>query len=145
VTNAGPSTAETVTVVDTLPAGFTFVSATAGGVEGPAGVVTWNLTNVAPGTLPALMVTVQAPNEPVAGARNQATVDSPSDNNDANDGDFSDVDIIGVADLSIVKSAEQAGAPGSDCAVYADENILYTLTVTNNGPSTAQNVVVTDV
>src|SRR5690606_6609269 len=65
--------------------------------------------------------------------------------NDANDGDFSDVDIIGVADLSIVKSAEQAGAPGSDCAVYADENILYTLTVTNSGPSTAQNVVVTDV
>src|SRR5690606_21143279 len=134
VTNIGPSTAAAATVTDTLPAGFTFVSASDGGTAA-GGVVTWNLADMAVGTR-TLTVTVTAPAEPVTAARNDAAIASPSDTNPANNADFVLTDVLGVADLSIVKEAEQAGAPGSDCAVYADENILYTLTVSNAGPST---------
>jgi len=42
VTNFGPSSAGSVVVTDTLPAGVTFVSATGGGVNN-SGVVNWSL------------------------------------------------------------------------------------------------------
>ena len=44
--NNGSNTATNVVVTDTLPAGLTFVSATNGGVYN-AGVITWNLANLA--------------------------------------------------------------------------------------------------
>jgi uncharacterized repeat protein (TIGR01451 family) len=61
------------------------------------------------------------------------TADSNSANNVASDG----LHIVGLADLGISKS-------DSPDPVNAGEELTYTLTVQNDGPSTATNVVVTD-
>ena len=53
VTNHGPAIARDVVVDDVLPAGTSFVSATGGGTES-AGMVSWNLGDVAAGTIDPL-------------------------------------------------------------------------------------------
>src|SRR5206468_2163834 len=61
VTNNGPSTAASVVVRDTLPAGVTFVSADNGGTQA-AGVVTWpTVATLANGASVTHFVTVTAP------------------------------------------------------------------------------------
>jgi len=60
VSNAGPSAAISMVVTDTLPAGVTFVSATAGGSES-SGVVTWSFPTLAAGAVTNLSVTVTTP------------------------------------------------------------------------------------
>ncbi len=45
--NGGEGTDGGVTIIDTLPAGLVFVSASAGGTESTPGVVTWNLPDLA--------------------------------------------------------------------------------------------------
>ncbi|WP_374008342.1 Ig-like domain-containing protein [Leifsonia sp. LS-T14] len=54
--NLGPGTADAVTVVDTLPAGFTPTSVSAGGVIG-ATTVSWDLGSLGPGALVPLSIT----------------------------------------------------------------------------------------
>jgi uncharacterized repeat protein (TIGR01451 family) len=61
VTNLGPSTASNVVVLDTLPAGATFVGASGGGNHS-GGVITWpTLTHFANAAATNFMVTVTAP------------------------------------------------------------------------------------
>ena len=60
VTNFGPSSASSVTVTDTLPAGVTFVSASGNGVDN-SGVVNWNLGMLAAGQSSNLTLIVIAP------------------------------------------------------------------------------------
>ena len=62
---------------------------------------------------------------------------STYDPNTANNTDTEDTTVTPVADLVISKS-------DSPDPVYAAGTLTYTITVTNNGPSTATNVVVTD-
>jgi uncharacterized repeat protein (TIGR01451 family) len=57
--NVGTAAATSVTLTDTIPAGFTFVSATGGGTAA-AGVVTWNLGSVAAGATGSVQVTLTA-------------------------------------------------------------------------------------
>ena len=87
VTNGGPDDASAVKVVDTLPAGTTFVSATGTNwtCNNVSGTVTCNRTggNLAPGAAPPITVVVTAPN--TAGTiSNTATVSSPNDDTPAN-------------------------------------------------------------
>ena len=56
-TNSGVGGALAATLTDTLPAGTTFVSATGGGTNA-AGVVTWNLGDLAAGAVGTVTVTV---------------------------------------------------------------------------------------
>ncbi|HEX7152053.1 MAG TPA: hypothetical protein VF618_11245, partial [Thermoanaerobaculia bacterium] len=138
VTNAGPSTATNVSVVDTLPAGVTFVSATGTGwtCNEAAGVVTCTMPSLAVATAPAITLVVTAP--ATAGLlENNVTVSSTTDDPDGgNNSDAFDVDVQ-TADLSIVKI--DAADP-----VLPSGNIVYTLTVTNAGPSVATSVSVVD-
>jgi uncharacterized repeat protein (TIGR01451 family) len=60
VTNNGPDMAHGVMVVDTLPAGVTFVSASVGCVEA-AGVVTCDIGDIALGNTEAVTIVVTAP------------------------------------------------------------------------------------
>ena len=55
--NSGGATATNVVIQDTVPAGTTFVSATGGGVFA-AGVVTWNIGNLAAGASGSVQFTV---------------------------------------------------------------------------------------
>ena len=60
VTNFGPSSASSVVVTDTLPAGVTFVGTTGSGVNN-SGIVNWSLGTLTNGQTSNVTVTVTAP------------------------------------------------------------------------------------
>jgi uncharacterized repeat protein (TIGR01451 family) len=135
VTNFGPSSASSVVVTDSLPAGVTFVSASGGGANN-SGTVTWTLGNLINGQVSNVTVTVTAPAS--GSLTNLATVSTPT--GDPNLTNNTSVPVITtitpVADVGIGKSG-----PAS---VLATSNVVYTISVTNFGPSSASGVVVTD-
>ncbi|MFD2033961.1 hypothetical protein ACFSKL_04110, partial [Belliella marina] len=139
VSNAGPSDAQDVTVTDVLPAGTGFVSATNGGTEA-GGTVTWNLGTLAAGeSVTVDLVLSTSPSLAVGTSiSNIAVVDSPTDEDGPKESDPEDVDVETEAALNITKTATSA-------TVVAGENISYTITVSNAGPSDAQDVTITDV
>jgi uncharacterized repeat protein (TIGR01451 family) len=135
VTNLGPSSASSVAVTDSLPAGVTFVNASGGGLNN-SGVVNWSLGVLAAGQSSNLTVTVIAPAS--GSLTNIASVSSPTpDTNLLNNVTPPVVTTVGaVADLAIGKTAA--------ASVFAVSNLTYTISVTNFGPSTASSVTVTD-
>ena len=140
VDNLGPSNAQNVVVTDTnLSNGsFTIVSATttAGVCVVASGVVTCNLGTEPAGARITMTVTVTSNNQ--VDINDTATVtSSTTDPNTANNSAQGAVHFIGSANLQITKTS----APNP---VIAGTNVTYTINVTNNGPSAAANVVVTD-
>ncbi|MFK4088606.1 hypothetical protein ACI2LF_31120 [Kribbella sp. NPDC020789] len=145
VRNAGPSDAAGAVVTDTLPAGTTYVrgSSSAGDcLQDPSvaePVVICPAGRLEPGA--ELTVTVVVRVDPaVAPGKliNAATVSSQTpDPNDADNRDTAGTTVTAVADLSITKSVTPS-------PLVAGGTGLYTLTVHNAGPSTAQAVTVTD-
>src|SRR5439155_109148 len=140
VTNNGPSAAVSVAVRDTLPAGVTFVSASNGGTAA-AGVVTWpSVASLANGGSLSRTVTVTAP--PTGTLINVARADAATgdpdstNNNGSAAGSRVTTTVMEIADLTVTKTGP--------ATVNAAQNLTYTITVTNNGPSTAASVVVRD-
>jgi uncharacterized repeat protein (TIGR01451 family) len=89
VSNAGPSTATSIAVADTLPAGSTFVSASGSGWScSGAGTVTCTRASLAVGAAPAITVSIDAPSAagPAANAASisSATNDPVAGNNVSN-------------------------------------------------------------
>jgi uncharacterized repeat protein (TIGR01451 family) len=140
VANAGPSAAGAVSMVDTLPAGVTFVSATGTGWTctnvGNASVTCTRPTLAAGASAPTITIVVTAPAQP-ATLTNTAAVTSTTADPDPTDNSSSvSTDVTGSADLSIVKTG-----PAS---VVAGATVTYQLAVANSGPSDAVAVSVTD-
>src|SRR5206468_1830342 len=140
VTNNGPSDASAVIVQDTLPAGVTFVSASNGGTP-TAGVVTWPaFATLANAASLSRTVTVTAP--PTGTLLNvaradAATVDPDSTNNNGSAAASKvSTTVTEIADLSVAKTGP--------AAVNAAQNLTYTITLANSGPSDAATVVVRD-
>jgi uncharacterized repeat protein (TIGR01451 family) len=135
VTNYGPSSAGGVTVTDTLPASVTFVSASGNGIN-TAGVVSWSLGTLGSGQVSNVTVTVTAPASGTL--TNAATVSSPTGDPNSTNNVTAPVitTVTGVADVGIGKT----GA----ASVFATSNLVYTISVTNYGPSSAGGVTVTD-
>jgi uncharacterized repeat protein (TIGR01451 family) len=97
VTNNGPSPAASVSVVDVLPAGSAFVSASGVGwtCNNVAGTVTCTLPNLNVGAATPISLTMNAPNPPPATLSNTATVSSStSDTNPANNSSTSVVPLL---------------------------------------------------
>jgi uncharacterized repeat protein (TIGR01451 family) len=144
VNNTGPDTATSIDVVDALPTGTTFVSATGAGFTFTTPTVGSNGTVHA--TMPSLpitsvqvLITVHVTTAIGVGNAviNTASVKSDADPNGANDVDTTNTTVTAAsADLSIVKSAPSTVAPGG--------NITYTLNMLNGGPSDASGLVVSD-
>jgi uncharacterized repeat protein (TIGR01451 family) len=141
-TNNGPSdTGGDVTVTDTLPAGTSFVSATpsAGScVEGPP--VSCDVGPMANGATVTITVVVHVESAVPDGSElgNNASVSSgTSDPNTENNTAVEETDVETSADVALDKEA----APDP---VTAGNDLTYTITATNNGPSDAQDVTVTD-
>jgi uncharacterized repeat protein (TIGR01451 family)/gliding motility-associated-like protein len=138
VTNSGPSVANNVIVTDNIPSGLTVqtVIPSQGSWTSPL----WSIGTLQPGQ--TVMLTIHAlVNADVANntqISNTATVASTTyDPNQANDTSTVIITVNTQADLSVLKTVDQN-------IVQAGGQAVYTITVTNNGPSVAQNVTVTD-
>jgi len=144
--NAGPSAANPATVADTFPAACTSVSYTstaAGGATGNTAAGSGNINDAAL-NLPAgssVTYTAICSIDPAAtgSLTNTATISSAvSDPNPANNSATDTDSLVASADLSLTKVLTTAGT------IHVGDNITYALTVTNNGPSNATGVTVTD-
>jgi uncharacterized repeat protein (TIGR01451 family) len=144
VTNAGPATATSVLVSDTLPPGTVFTSASGTGWTcgvAPGIIVTCNRATLAVGTAPIITLVIGAPATP-GPITNNVTVSSVAvnDSNSANNTATAVTQVSGIpgqADLSITKS--DGGLEGR-----FGYPLAYTITVTNAGPASVAGATVTD-
>ncbi|MCP4168020.1 MAG: DUF11 domain-containing protein, partial [Chloroflexi bacterium] len=141
--NAGPSTAQSVDIKDTLPPGVSLVDASIERTgSGPAacGGPVCQVGDMAVGeTVTITIVGLVGPSVPDNTLiENTATVFSNTpDPDEENNSDTAQTVVDIEADLNISKDANPDPAvPG--------ETLTYVLTVRNTGPSAAQNVIVTD-
>ena len=142
--NSGPDPATAVLVALPLPTGLGFVSAAPsdGTYDSARGV--WGMSSVAAGSTVTLEVVARV-NSPATQtvtaevvAADQADPDSTPDNQVPSEDDQDSVSLVPqVVDLSIVK----VDLPDP---VYAGRELTYIITVSNAGPATATEVVVTD-
>ena len=143
VSNAGPTNATGVVVADALPTGFTLVgtpTTTAGTYAG--GV--WTVGALGSGATQTLTITASVSasgnytNVAQLTASDQADPNSTPNNNNPAEDDQSAAPLTPtpVADIAVTKTG-----PGQ---VAGGATLSYTVTVVNNGPSSANNIVVTD-
>jgi uncharacterized repeat protein (TIGR01451 family) len=149
VDNAGPSSAESVSINDALPVGMHFVSAVLTSSSGLTGtpscassndVITCDLGTLAPsGQVIVHVVASVDSDQPQGSVTNRATVSSSTPDPDtSNNTNGVPVTIQTAADLGLVKTVDKAAAK-------AGEAVVYTITVTNYGPSDAASVSISDV
>jgi uncharacterized repeat protein (TIGR01451 family) len=136
VTNNGPDNATGVKVTDLLPAGLGYVSNTVAVGTYTSGTGVWDIGALANGAAVTMTVTAavnQAGNNNNTAAR---TASAPVDLTAANDSATATVKGL-AADLSVTK------VNNAD-PVEAGQQIQYTITVSNAGPSDASSVNLTD-
>jgi len=134
VTNNGPFDAQGVSVTDTPPAGFSFASATAPCTGGfPCALGT-----VADGDSVSFDVTfdIAASTTPGDFTNTAAVTTTSSDPDTGNNSADATTTVSAEADLAITKTGAATAIAGTQAT--------YTIQVTNNGPSDAQGVSVTD-
>lgn len=140
ITNHGPNTATSVALTNILPASVNLVStiSSQGGCQtNGSGVITCNLGNLSAGSRATVTISV---NPTAAGViTNTATlagseIDFALANNSAS--------VVSTVNLPLVDLlVTQLEAPDP---VVVGSNLTYTITVTNQGPDTALDVVLTD-
>ncbi len=134
VCNVGPEDATNVVINDTLPAETTFSEGSNGAMES-MGVVTINLGTVEAFTSISATITVTA--DANGTAVNTVSVSAnEADPNPGNNSASASTLIEARADVGVSK-IDNGGAP-------VGQNYNYTVTVTNDGPSVATNVLVRD-
>lgn len=142
VSNSGPSNSTGVTVTDTLPAGVNFVSAsvTQGSCTQSAGTVTCAIGNI--NRFVGVQITITVTPVTVGVATHTATVSANEpDPNTANNSGSDGVTIVAAnADLRI-SSMSHSPDPAN---LGAGQNITFSTSIFNNGPSDATGVTFTD-
>ncbi len=156
VTNNGPASATGAKVVDTLPAAFSSDSYTAtpsGGATGftPSGTGAINDTalNMPSGSSVTYIVTAQLAASFAGSVQNTATVTAPAADTDPNTANNSATDtdtVPGVADLTITKTDNKGGSSitSSSGTAIPGQAVVYTIVVTNNGPSNVTGATIAD-
>ncbi len=136
--NAGPDAAENVTLTDNLPAPLTFVSFTQ--TSGPAmscGMSTCTVASFPADATATFELVGHVPAGTPSGTEIQNTAFVESDNDPLEENNSATTTVtVSSADVRVVKT----GPPTAD----AGSTIAYQVTVTNDGPDAALNVVVTD-
>jgi len=144
VTNNGPDSATGVTVLDTLPPDVTFDSGDVDGAPGQVsfdagtGIVTGNIGTMVNGAVSVVTVNVTVGASAAATLSNTATVSATpnTDSNPANNSSNISTAVTRLVDLDIDKVSSGTPISGQD--------ITYSITVTNAGPSEAADIVVSD-
>ncbi len=143
--NDGNAPASGVSVVDTLPANVTFVSCSpACTYDSGARTVAWSGLSVAVGAQGALTIngTVNAAAAAGAVVLNQATISDDGahgvDPNTSNNSAY-DSDTVAAPNLVLTKRSSSVNTPPA-----WGEEITFILSYTNQGPTTARNVVISD-
>ncbi|MCR9296254.1 MAG: DUF11 domain-containing protein, partial [bacterium] len=134
-----------VAVRDQLPAGVAFVSATASQGTFDSGSGVWTVGTVASGASPTLQLAARV--QTVGNKENFAEVSAsdqfdpnstPGNGNQPGENDQAIVAFVTEAiDLSLTKTADPT-------TVVVGNNVTFTVTIGNSGPSTATGVVVED-
>jgi uncharacterized repeat protein (TIGR01451 family) len=150
VTNLGPSNVTSASVADTIPgilSNVTWTSVTTGAASVSSGATGSGnslaaTVNITAGTGNSVVFTVRGISSASATTNlvNTATVTAPNGTTDPNFGNNSATDRdtpAPVSDLVITKVVSNAAANVGD-------TVTFTVTLTNNGPSTATNVTVAD-
>jgi len=138
VSNRGPSSSD-ATLVDTLPAAASFVSATTarGGCVHLAGQVQCQFTNLAPGESASVILVSQS--SVLGSLTNVAQVSGPlADAIPGNNAVTNVAAVVPSADLALTMSDRPD-------PVLLGEDLTCTLAVTNNGPNAANGVMLTNV
>ena len=124
VSNSGKINATNVVIRDILPEGLRFINASNGGVYDPVtGIITWILNITANSTVD---LTADVCVNKSGNITNTVNVGNKTSNCTIESGDIVDLEIHIVADKS---------------EIYVGDNIVYTVTVINNGPSDAINTI----
>ena len=140
VANAGPDTATSIEITDTLPAGVTYVSDTPsqGSYDDVTGV--WSVASLASAASATLEIEVTVDGgtggSTITNTAGVTAVDQidPDSTDDQDDADIT----VQSADLSVTKDVDDANPDEGD-------TITYTITVANGGPDTATNIEITDI
>ena len=137
VANAGPDQATNVSIVDILPPGTTFLSASSG-CNAAGSTVTCALGSLASSSNASVMIQARAPSTAGVVTNNATVSASESDPNLNNNSASATTTVQSLStDLSISKSA-------SATTVFAGDQLVFTITVRNLGPDPATGVVITD-
>ena len=148
----GLSAADNVTITDTLPDGLLFISATpsagscsaapATGSTTSAGnnQVVCNLGTIANGAQRTVTIVVR-PNFATRSTtlNNNVSVTTSTTETDATNNTASEPTDVNDPDVDILVNKSDSVDP-----VAVGDNTVYTITVTNNGPSASENIVMTD-
>ena len=139
VTNAGPSDATAVSLTDTFPTGFSrgTVSPSQGTCTGSPSF-TCDLGTIAAGGTATVTIAYTVPATTTGDQTNTAAVTSAVPDPDQTNDTASDTDTVSsIADLSITKT-------DGVTSVIAGTNTTYTMTITNDGPSSVTGATVVD-
>ena len=138
-TNGGPNTAEGVTIVDELPTGVTFDPAASPGCTATGQMVTCPVGTLAAGASVSRTVTALVPaTSDATSLSDVGTVEATTSDPDlGNDTAGSTVEVVRQADLVVDKV-------GPTDPVVPGAQFVYTISVTNDGPSNAGPVTLTD-
>ena len=141
VSNAGPGVAKNVHVADTLPAGVTWaINPPVAGCSITAGTLTCDFATLGVGAANQVVITISGAVDgndcgPLA---NHVTVSASNEPAGATGNNADDATIVvECADVSVVKAADVS-------PISAGQTAAFSITVTNNGPDTAVNVVLDD-
>jgi len=139
LTNSGPDPATNVVITDSLPSGVTYSSDTPSQGTYVSGTGLWNVGTLNNGASATLTISVSVD----AGTATQNITNTASvtavdqaDTVTANNSDSAGLTVQG-ADLEVTKIV-------SNSAPDEGDTITYTVTLANNGPDPATNVVITD-
>lgn len=136
-TNLGPGDATGVQLTDLLPAGLAYQSHTAGAGTYTSGTGLWDIGALAEGASATL--TVIATNTAFGTLVNTATRTATDQTDPDDSNDVASVEVLsgGAADLSLTKTVDTA-------STYEEDEVTFTLRLTNQGPDPATGVAVQD-
>src|SRR5439155_1599387 len=137
VTNNGPSDATGVSLSDAIPAGTSFVSASSGD-HTTALHARWNLTTITRRANKTVTLVVKVDSSRTTNISNTASTTSGMFDPDTSDNTATELTTFNTS------AHPPLTTPFPYTTLFRSNNITYTLTVTNNGPSDATGVSLSD-